>query len=515
MAKKKAAKGVSNPHLHARISYLYQAANYLSQQGQPAASGHWELPKQQEAQLDKSLKADNEANDTQPSNTFNKERDPRGLSRHLITHMRAASLKTQIRLSRQVKRSLCKRCDSLLVPGHTAQFSIENLSKGGKKPWADTSVIECYPLLGNLPQLPAKHTWLQFHVWSRTYGRLTRLTLASRTHVLLSTEHDANALLRARGPIYSSREQLPAAAALLSRHLRLLFLPYGTRWRRGRKVMHDQLAAAARYEPVQAGAAAGAVAALLARPERYEQVLERYASGLVVRLGFGRSVAEAERTGLMRRVFEVGHTVERVGSPGQYLVDTLPMMMWLPEWLAPWKRELNRLHKRELGLFRELLDDVRAQMAAEKGGAKRGVDCWERAFLEKQDEYELTDNEGAYVIGGLFEAGSGTTAAAVMSWFLAMVLHPEEYRKVQEEVDRSVGESRLPEFEDMEALKTVRAVVKETLRWRPVTAGGVPHQLEKDDVYEGFFLPAGTNIHPNQWWVMSLEPLPRSCNSNK
>jgi cytochrome P450 len=70
---------------------------------------------------------------------------------------------------------------------------------------------------------------------------------------------------------------------------------------------------------------------------------------------------------------------------------------------------------------------------------------------------------------------------------------------MQKEVDEVVGSSRMPKFEDIPSLPTVRAVIKEVLRWRPVTAGGLPHELVKDDVYEGFFFPAGTNVLPNQW----------------
>ena len=82
-----------------------------------------------------------------------------------------------------------------------------------------------------------------------------------------------------------------------------------------------------------------------------------------------------------------------------------------------------------------------------------------------------------------FEAGAGTTAAAMMSFILAMVLHPSALRSLQQEIDAVVGDDRLPTFDDMLNLPHVRATVKETLRWRPVTAGGVPHQLTQDDTY--------------------------------
>ena len=49
----------------------------------------------------------------------------------------------------------------------------------------------------------------------------------------------------------------------------------------------------------------------------------------------------------------------------------------------------------------------------------------------------------------------------MMSWILAMVHHPEELRKLQEEVDKVAGEDRLPEFDDVPQLPRVRAVAKE------------------------------------------------------
>jgi cytochrome P450 len=102
-------------------------------------------------------------------------------------------------------------------------------------------------------------------------------------------------------------------------------------------------------------------------------------------------------------------------------------------------------------------------------------------------------------MGTLFEAGSGTTAVAMMSFCLAMCHYPEWMKEIQKEVDEAVSGDRMPDFDDMSALPTVRTVAKDVLRWRPVTAGGIPHQLVKDDVYQGLFLPAGTNVHPNQW----------------
>ncbi|KAF2237880.1 Rpr2-domain-containing protein [Viridothelium virens] len=155
MAKKKTIKRVSNPHLHARVSYLYQAVNYLfpRQSNVPQVAittgdGHPLHPRNHDkvgeqdgcsAQIKQLPKADDQTS----QGILDKGRDGSGLSRHLITHIRATALKAQVRLSHQMKHSLCKHCDTLLVPETTSCCFQENRSKGKKKPWADVHVIEC------------------------------------------------------------------------------------------------------------------------------------------------------------------------------------------------------------------------------------------------------------------------------------------------------------------------------------------------------------------------------------
>lgn len=58
--------------------------------------------------------------------------------------MKAISLKTQSRLAQDIKRSICKRCDSLLKSPLSASYRLENLSRLQRKRWADVMVVECH-----------------------------------------------------------------------------------------------------------------------------------------------------------------------------------------------------------------------------------------------------------------------------------------------------------------------------------------------------------------------------------
>jgi cytochrome P450 len=53
-----------------------------------------------------------------------------------------------------------------------------------------------------------------------------------------------------------------------------------------------------------------------------------------------------------------------------------------------------------------------------------------------------------------------------------MAMYPEVQRKAQAELDAVIGHDRLPNFNDLESLPFINAVVKETLRWQPVLPMG-------------------------------------------
>lgn len=56
------------------------------------------------------------------------------------------------------------------------------------------------------------------------------------------------------------------------------------------------------------------------------------------------------------------------------------------------------------------------------------------------------------------------TVSAIGTFFLVMLLNPDVQKKAQDELDRVVGNDRLPAFEDESSLPYISAVVKEIMR---------------------------------------------------
>ena len=85
-----------------------------------------------------------------------------------------------------------------------------------------------------------------------------------------------------------------------------------------------------------------------------------------------------------------------------------------------------------------------------------------------------------------------------------MSLYPDIQKKAQAELDTVVGPDRLPDFSDRDSLVYIDAIIKEALRWMPPAPLGLTHCTRKDDELRGYFIPAGTVLIANIWYVYSL-----------
>ncbi len=130
--------------------------------------------------------------------------------------------------------------------------------------------------------------------------------------------------------------------------------------------------------------------------------------------------------------------------------------------------------------------------------------CFVSKVQERQHELGITDAEGSSMAGSLFGAGSDTTASGLAIFVMAMCKFPAVLRELQDEIDGVCGGDRcMPTFADLTPEQTpyLHAVVQETLRWRPISAGGFQHKLTQDVEYRGFLLPKGSSVVAPHWSI--------------
>ncbi|KAF4541467.1 Cytochrome p450 protein [Lasiodiplodia theobromae] len=363
------------------------------------------------------------------------------------------------------------------------------------------------PFIGNKHQLPKSQPWHQFAAWAQTYGPIFTLWIGRRPTVVISDPQIAAELLEKRSNKYSSRPRMVAMGELLWNNSSILVQPYGKAWTARRKLLHQALTPKALqlYKPVQEAEAARLCAQLLDAPAAFEKLIERFTSSVVFCVAYGHRI-DSLHAAVIRQRFQFMQYSASLNVPGRYLVETIPALKYVPDVLAPWKADIKAHGAREAAANMALVDVVRGDISRGAASGKPVPDSLCKLLLDLRARGEagttLSDRDFSFLPASLFGAGSDTTASTLCTALLAFLTHPSTLLAAQAELDAVVGPDRLPTFADEPRLPYLRACVKEVLRWRPVAVlGGTPHASTADDVYAGYYIPAGTTVLGNSWAI--------------
>ncbi|MCJ1246862.1 hypothetical protein MMC30_004071 [Trapelia coarctata] len=355
------------------------------------------------------------------------------------------------------------------------------------------------PFIGNISQVPRVKAFLKFHEYRADYGSIVGLKLGSQSVVVLNSYEHVRALFDKRGSIYSSRpNSYIANEVVCPNEIHLLLLQYGNEWRKQRKIVQSLLNVNAvdNVLPIQNAEATQTMFQLLQDPQGYYDHIRRYTTAVILASVYGQRGARFDSPNVQALYHAQDQFTAILEQGATPPVDAFPFLKMVPEFMAPWKTRAKAVREEQKSLYLALLRETRERMKAGKGPA-----CFLHLMLQDQEKNDMDDEHIAYLAGNLMEAGSDTTSSTLFSFLLAMIKHPEEFKKAQREVDQVCGSLRSPTSDDISRLPFIRACMDETLRWRPVAAGGIPHMLTQDDTYQGYFLPKGTIFLANTWAI--------------
>ncbi|TFK69824.1 cytochrome P450 [Pluteus cervinus] len=349
-------------------------------------------------------------------------------------------------------------------------------------------------------------SWVKFKEWSEEYGSdVISVEVFGQHVVILNSTTVARDLLDKRSSKYSDRPTLHMIN-LYGWSWNLGFMRYGPVWKEHRRLFRQEAEypEAKMHQPHALLAARRFIKHTLGEPTNWTKHL-RYMTALVV-LSTAYGIDVNPRDDPFVEVAEKANdTQAKAGNIGSYLVDFFPALNYLPEWFpgAGFKKEAKEGSK-----WVKLLPDLGFQLVMKNYVEGTGKYCIATRVLDKlqgDPDHEHKESVLRNVLAIFYAAGSETTISSLSTFILAMVLHPEAQKKLQTAIEAAVGTDRLPEFDDVEHIPYLHAVIRETLRWQPVAPLGVGHATSEDDVYNGYYIPKGAVVVGNSWALLREE----------
>ncbi|KAK0213855.1 cytochrome P450 [Armillaria fumosa] len=297
------------------------------------------------------------------------------------------------------------------------------------------------PLAGNLLDVPSGKEWLTFAKWGETYGNILSVSILGRRLVTI----------------------MGMIGELMGFMNWLVLLPYGTRLRNQRRLVHHELSShAATNQPqlIIEHETGRLLRRLSVKPEHLSDHIRKTTGAIMLRIIYGYEIQE-ESDLFLELVERSTHYFALTMTPGKFLANLI---------------RINWTH-----------DDVKQQMAVGNGPI---------SFSSK-----LLDDGLSSHLHSMYLLTRGQIDPAVYAFFKAMLLFPDVQTTAQAEIDAIVGVDSF-QSEDRKRLPYINALVLEVSRWHTVAPLGVPHSSKEDGVQSGYFIPKGALILANIWKML-------------
>ncbi|KAM3462049.1 hypothetical protein MY5147_003260 [Beauveria neobassiana] len=355
-------------------------------------------------------------------------------------------------------------------------------------------------ILGHLRIVPSHSPEYTYMKWSREYGSdVLSVNILGQPVIVLNSVKAAVELLDKRGHFYSDRPRF-VLFEVMGWGKTLTFLRWGSKFKIHRRILQKSLSNSSivQYRHIQERETVTMLKGLAVNPAQWENVIRRLATAIVLGIGFGITI-ESDQDQFVQVAADASYALGHGGAPAGTPVDFFPFLRYMPRWFHDrslkfandWSWAIRDLHDKPF--------DAAVSTQQRTESIIQGMLDQRQAQLENGEtpELELDDVKGA--AGAVFAAGQDTTWATIMVFVINMILHQDIQIKAQQALDRVVGRNRMPNFNDRQhpGLRYIEYLLQETLRWCPVSPIGVPHRSIKDDIYNGYFIPAGSFIYAN------------------
>nr|QNS29938.1 cytochrome P450 [Nothapodytes nimmoniana] len=376
-----------------------------------------------------------------------------------------------------------------------------------------------WPIIGHLHLLGTKN--LFHHIlgaMADKYGSIFCIRLGFCRVVVISSQEVAKECFTVNDKNFSTRPRFLSAELMAYDHAVFGFAPYGQYWRHIRKLAITELLSNHRLEMLRYVRDSEIN---LFMKQLYELCLvsnPSSRSGLVLvemkqRFGdlamniIGRMIAGKKNFGEAgggshedsRRCQKAMENFMHLS--GLFTVsDAIPFLGWIDTMLG-YKSQMNETAKEIDSLIGSWVEQHKQNRLTET--LREDQDFIHAMLSTIETSGQIMDYHTDTIIKATCLAlilGGHDTTTITLTWALSLLLNNRHaLRKAQSELDLHVGRNRPVHESDIQNLKYLQAIVKETLRLYPAVPLSVAHEAMEDCVVANFHIPAGTRLMVNLW----------------
>ncbi|XP_008788561.1 p-coumarate 3-hydroxylase-like [Phoenix dactylifera] len=360
------------------------------------------------------------------------------------------------------------------------------------------------PVVGNLYDIkPVRFRC--FAEWAQTYGPIMSVWFGTTLNVVVSSSELAREVLKEHDQQLADRPRNRSTARFSRNGQDLIWADYGSHYVKVRKVCNLELFSPRRLEalrPIREDEVTAMVESIFRECTQTDKVgkslvvrdhIAPVAFHNITRLAFGKRFVNSK--GLLD---EQGTEFKAIVSNGIKFGASLSLAeyVWWLRWMFPIDEGAYSKHNARRDRLTKIIMEEHTRSRNKSGAKQHFVD----ALLTLKDQYDLSEDTIIGLLWDMITAGMDTTVITT-EWAMAeLARNPRVQEKVQEELDRVIGERILTEA-DFANLPYLQCVVKESLRLHPPTPLMLPHKATANVKIGGYDIPKGSNVHVNVWAI--------------
>ncbi|NXR74821.1 CP1A4 protein, partial [Pycnonotus jocosus] len=375
-----------------------------------------------------------------------------------------------------------------------------------------------FPVLGNMLEL-GKDPHLALTRLSRRYGDVMEVRIGTRPVLVLSGLDTIRQALVKQGEEFMGRPDL-YSFHYISNGQSLAFSPdSGEVWRARRKLAQSALKSFSiapsptsscsclleEHVSKEAEYLVTKFLQLMEKEKKFDlyQYLVVSVTNVICAMCFGKRYEHDDQD--LLSLVNLGNEFGEVAG-GSLPSDFIPVLRYLPSRTLELFKDVNKrfdtfvqkiVQEHYSSFDKEHIRDVMDSLIGH---------CQEKSAKE-DGHVQLSDEQIIYIVNDLFGAGFETVTTGLAWSLMYAALYPDIQRKIQEELDQTIGRERRPRLSDRGTLPYTEAFILEMFRHSSFLPFTIPHSTTRATALNGYYIPKDTCVFVNQWQVNHDETL--------